>query len=625
MCGIAGVFGKTDVGLVDAMLGQLVHRGPDDGHTVPLLGCTLGARRLSIIDLTDGKQPLSNADQTIWAAQNGELYNFLSLRNELLAKGHTLRTKCDTEILPHLYQEYGVDFVNKIDGMFAVSIWDTRNRVGILARDRMGKKPLYYYEKAGILYYASEIKALLLVPGFERRVNTEALDYYLSYKHVPSPLTIFEGIRILPPGHMLLFKEGQEIRITKYWQLDFASGGFDQSDAEVADTIDDLLRKATERRLMSDVPVGFFLSGGLDSSLSTAYAAQMSSEKISTFTLIYKAGSTQEGKELDRHWARHVAKQYGTEHHEEEVSFDDFPSSIRRIIGCFDEPFCGTLSTYFISALMSKHVTVALSGDGADELFGSYLSHRLATPIANYEQFLRTGDKNLIEPFAANSDYVGQMAEPQDYEWKSKLFVYSDDEKARLFSGDVNHSAYGNASKLLRKEFSNLTATEPLNRVLEAEYQTIFPDQVLAFIDRLSMAHSLEVRSPYLDTALVQYVSRLPANLKIRNGQTKYILKQLALRYFPEEMVMRPKEGFIMPVTSWLSGPLEDYVRTTLSAERLNSHGLFNVQTVSELVNGLYERSEQHYSYVNKILSLLIFQEWYESYMLSSAPVASCV
>jgi asparagine synthase (glutamine-hydrolysing) len=621
MCGIAGVFGKTDPEQVKTMLLQLVHRGPDDGLAVPLADSTLGARRLSIIDIADGKQPLANTDESIWAAQNGELYNFQVLREELISKGHKLRTKCDTEVLPYLYQEYGTNLVNKLDGMFAISIWDSRNKTGILARDRMGKKPLYYFEESGLLYYASEIKALLSVSGFKRRLNFEALDYYLSYKHIPSPLTIFDGIHVLPPGHLLTYNEGR-VAISKYWDFDFSSNDFDQSDEEVADTIDDLLRKATERRLMSDVPIGFFLSGGLDSSLSTAYAAQVSPEKIKTFTLTYKANSTQTGKELDRYWARHVAKQYGTQHHEEQVSFDDFQTSIRRIIGCFDEPFCGTISTYFISALMSKHVSVALSGDGADELFGSYLSHRLATPIANHEEFLKTGDKSLIAPFESDAEYVGRMAKAQEHDWKSTLFVYSDHEKSRLFSTKVSKEKYGNATKLLAKEFTNLTATEPLNRVLEAEYRTIFPDQVLTFIDRLSMAHSLEVRSPYLDTALVQYVSKLPDHLKIRNGQTKFILKQLALRYFPQEMVMRPKEGFIMPVTSWLLGPLEEYVRHTLSSEQLNKHGLFNTKMVSKLVDGLYESSDHHYSYVNKILSLVIFQEWYELYMTQS-PITS--
>jgi asparagine synthase (glutamine-hydrolysing) len=617
MCGIAGVFGRREDETVNSMTAALLHRGPDDGFLVGGEDFSLGARRLSIVGIADGRQPLSNETGTVWAAQNGELYNYPQVREELLASGHHLHTHCDTEILPHLYEDYGTRMVEHIDGMFAVALWDATNRVGLLARDRMGKKPLYYYRRNDALYFASEIKALLRVPGFERRINYEALHHFLSFKHVPAPLSIFEGISILPPSHMLVYRPGAEPEIRRYWDVDFSATGemADWPEEELVEHLLALLRRGVERRLMSDVPIGFFLSGGIDSSLSTALAAEMSPGRIKTFTLTYANDSTTEGKEQDRRWARWTAEKYATEHYEETVEFSNFPENLRRIIACFDEPFSGTVSTYFLAGLIAQHVKVAVSGDGADELFGSYLSHRLAFPLSRYDEYLRTGDARLVRPFETQPDFLARMAEAEDWQWRSKLFVYGDEEKASLYAPDVAErmQAYSSRERL-RRDFSNLTATDPLNRILEAEWHTIFPDQVLAFVDRLSMAHSLEVRTAYLDTDFVTFITGLPGRYKIRDGETKYLLKRAALKYFPDEMVFRKKEGFIMPITEWLLGDLEDYVRETLSAERMGRHHLFNQSRVNEMVDGLYS-SGGDYREVNKVFALLVFQEWYDLYM----------
>jgi len=617
MCGISGVFGIPDATTVNKMLDTIVHRGPDDGHCVVGADYAIGARRLSIVDVEGGRQPLSNQEQTVWAAQNGEIYNFPEIRERLLAQGHHLATRCDTEVIPHLYEEWGPSFVEKLDGMFAIAIWDEAKKLGVLARDRMGKKPLYYCLRNGVLYFASEIKALLCIPGFERQINYEALDYYLSYKHVPGPHSIFRGIYSLPPSHVLVFRPNQELEIKRYWDLDFSANGTAAwTEDEVCDQIIELLRRGVKRRLMSDVPIGFFLSGGIDSSLSTALAAELSSDPIKTFTLTYAESSTNDGKLEDQRWARWVADRYKTEHHEEVVEYTSFPENLRSILKCFDEPFCGTVSTYFLAGLISKHVKVALSGDGADELFGSYMSHRLAIPIAQFGDYVKTGNANLISPFESQPEFVQKMTEPKDWLWRSKLFVYSDTEKKELYSPDLRAALKKvSAQEHLRSEFSQLTATDPLNRVLEAEYGSIFCDQVLAFVDRLSMAHSLEVRSAYLDTELVKFVARLPGPLKMRDGVSKYLLKKAALKYFPPEMVYRKKEGFVMPITSWLLENLEDYVRETLSSRRLNLHGLFDSRRVEALVNRLYDGSDHDYSFVNKILSLLTFQVWYELYL----------
>ena len=617
MCGICGIFGKRDDETVRAMLGTLVHRGPDDGHVVGGDDFSLGSRRLSIVDVVGGRQPLANETGTVWAAQNGELYNFPEVRPWLIKRGHQLYTHCDTEILPHLYEEYGTSLAEHIDGMFAVAVWDDERKLGFLARDRMGKKPLYYHQAGDALYFASEIKALLRVPGSQRRINLEALNHYLSYKHVPCPLSIFEGIAMLPPAHALIFQPGKQPIIRRYWDVDFSeareTAGF--SEEEIIDRLLALLRRGIERRLMADVPIGFFLSGGIDSSLSTALASEISPGQIKTFALTYGDDSTTEGKEADRRWAAWVAKKYSTEHHEETIQFHNYPDNLRRILTHFDEPFAGVVSTYFLAQLMSRHVKVALSGDGADELFGSYLSHRLAYPLANYTAYQQTGDANLIRPFENQPELLAQMYEPEDWAWRAKLLVFSGLEKESLFAPDVAAALRSKGTQEhLRRSFAQLTARDPLNRILEAEFRTILPDQVLAFVDRLSMAHSLEVRTAYLDTDLVTFVAGLPGRLKINNGETKYLLKKAALRYFPPEMVFRKKEGFLMPITQWILNDLEDYVKQTLSAEQLGRHGIFDVNYVKQLIDRLY-RGGADYTHVNKVLALVIFQEWYDLYM----------
>ena len=594
MCGICGVFGAGDHAVVETMLETLRHRGPDDSHIISGDGFAIGARRLSIVDVAGGRQPLTNEDGTVTAAQNGELYNFPEARDALVRRGHHLATRTDTEILPHLWEEYGEALPQQIDGMFAVAVWDSRRQVGLLARDRMGKKPLYYWQHGEALYFASELKAILAIPGFARRLNLEALHHFLSYKHVPHPFTIFDGVRILPPAHQLVYRPGSAPTISRYWSLSFAPlNGSVPDEHEAADELLIRMRRAVRRRLMSDVPVGFFLSGGIDSSLTTALAAEVASSPVKTFTLTYAGRATTVGKEADCRWARWVAARYGTEHHEETIDVSNYPASIRKILRAFDEPFAGVVSTYFLSQRIAQHVKVAIAGDGADELFGSYRSHRIA----------------------AGAQAVPAGHGEPDWDWRAGLLVMSDEEKAALYSPDVRAALSGVSTREhLRQAFDDATARDPLNRMLEAEFRGIFPDQVLTFVDRLSMAHSLEVRSAFLDTDVVEYVAGLPGSLKIHDGETKYILKRAAARYFPDEMIRRPKEGFLMPVTEWMLTDLEPWVRETLSPGRLALHGIFDERRVGEVVDRLY-RPGADYTAVNKVLVLVTFQEWYELYL----------
>ena len=613
------MFGRGDRDVTARMLDTLRHRGPDDAHIEHRPRFAIGARRLSILDVAGGRQPMTNERRTVFAAENGELYNYPVVRPELEQRGHVFTTHCDTELLPHLYEECGAELPGRIDGMFAVAVWDDERQVGLLARDRMGKKPLYYWHRGDVLYFASELKALLTVPGFTRTINFEALDHFLSLKHVPHPLTIFKDVYMLPPAHRLTFEPGKPPVISRYWDVDFRVDSSMESASidELTDELVRLLRQGVKRRLLSDVPIGFFLSGGLDSSLSTVLAAEAAGDRIKTFTLTYGDGSTTAGKEQDRRWARWVAERYATEHHEETIAFGSFPENLRRILRSFDEPFAGVLSSYLLSQLIAQHVKVALSGDGADELFGSYLSHRLAQPLANYLEYVRTGDSSLIAGFESRPEYLaGLLADgASDGAWRGKLLVYSDCAKRKLYAPDVAASLSGvSTEKLIADIFAGAQSNDPLNRVLEAEFKTIFPDQVLTYGDRLSMAHSLEVRTAYLDTDLVQFVAKLPGSVKIRGGVTKFLLKEAARRYFPDEMVNRPKEGFLMPVTPWFQNDLEPYVRATLSAERLERHGIFQQPEVAAVVDKLYSPNSDYHD-VNRVLALVVFQEWYDLYM----------
>ncbi len=593
MCGIAGVFGKSDREAVSRMLATLRHRGPDDEFILAGDGYTIGARRLSIIDVAGGRQPLTNEDGSVIAAQNGELYNFPAARCALLERGHQLRTHTDTELLPHLWEDYGDDLPIHIDGMFALAVWDGRQQRGLLARDRMGKKPLYYWARDGAIYFASELKAILAIPGFDRQLNVEALHHYLGYKHVPHPLTIFEGVAMLPPAHRLVFVPDEAPQVSRYWSLSFRPMEPAIGEEDATDTLLARMRDAVQRRLMADVPIGFFLSGGIDSSLTTVLAAELSPSPVMTFTLTYEGDAGTEGKEQDRRWARWVAERFGTEHHEETIAASSYPESLRTILRAFDEPFAGVVSTFFLSQRMARHVKVAVAGDGADELFGSYLSHRVA----------------------AGAQPLPAVAEEPDWVWRARLLVFDDDEKRALYAPDLRRRLESCSTRdHLRAAFADLTARDPLNRMLEAEWRGIFPDQVLTFVDRLSMAHSLEVRSAFLDTAVVEFVARLPGHYKIRDGETKYLLKRGARRYFPDEMVRRPKEGFLMPVTQWVRGALEPWVRETLSPARLATHGLFHPPQVQALVERVY-RDGSDYRDVNKVLALLVFQEWYDLYL----------
>jgi asparagine synthase (glutamine-hydrolysing) len=591
------------------MLETIRHRGPDDVHWESGHGFGLGACRLSILDTAHGRQPMWSEDRGVCVAQNGEIYNSPGLREELKKRGRSFQGRCDTEILAPLYQEFGESAWPRLEGMFAVGLWDARSQKGYLVRDRCGKKPLFYTRIGRALYFASEIKTLLAVPGCSRQIDPEALQAYLGLKHVPGPASAFLHIRQVPSGHVLKWEaSSQEVAVSRYWSLSPKVEAPVDSDQVVSKFLG-LLREAVERRLLSDVPVGFFLSGGLDSSLVTALAAEVSSTPIQTFTLTLDGGHATPGKEADRVWASWVARRFQTRHREEKIEVAHLASQLRDVVRCFDEPFAGVISPYFLSRAMAGHVKVALCGDGADELFGSYLSHRLGASLeTGTHAYRRTAaEDQLFEAIGSDSFPV----------WRSRLEVFTAKESRALLAPVLcpGQGTENLAENRWRQAAAPFVRLSPLNQVLAAEFVTFLPDQILKYADRLSMAHSLEVRSPFLDRTVVEYVAGLPAEWKIRGQETKYLMRLAAALYFPREMIERPKEGFLMPVAQWLRTSLRPLVEECLETGRLQKQGILYPPEVDRWKQIWEQGDPVDYRLANKIYALLMLSLWADAYV----------
>jgi len=624
MCGICGFTGKENDVALRGMADAIVHRGPDEDGFFSDGRVNLGMRRLSIIDLATGHQPVHNEDSSLWAVFNGELYNFQELRKDLEAKGHRFYTDhSDTECLVHLYEEYGRDFVHHINGMFSIALWDARSGTLLLVRDRMGVKPLFYAAVNGRLIFGSEIKAILRHPAYSRDVNHEAIYHYFSLKHIPAPFTAFQGIYSIMPGEMITFVHGVLSR-SRWWKVRF-NEQYNYREEEVKDQILKLLEDAVRLRMISDVPFGAYLSGGVDSSSVVAVMTKYSDRPVKTFALGYE--DELKNKEADLHYARKVSKAFGTEHYEYIMSHGELTDEIGNVIRSFDQPFSGTISTYFLSKLIKKHVKVALSGDGADELFGSYLSHRVAGPMAHFtrllpkvrSQSLSDEERALFAP--CDIPYLQKLYDlsgGKEVDWRYHLLLFNDEEKRELLT-DAFRSGSGSASTraLLGREYDNLTARDPLNRVLEMEWNSIFPDQVLAFVDFLSMAHSIEIRSPFLDYRLVEFTATIPGSMKIANGNVKDILKKGAERLLPPGITARPKEGFVLPIFDWMTEKLKPFCRDVLADRRIGKHGFFKREPVHSLLER-YAAGDR--ACAGKIWNLMMFQIWWELYFSDRAP-----
>jgi len=586
----------------------LRHRGPDDEGFFESPSASLCSTRLAIVDVDRGHQPMGNEDGSVIVAFNGEIYNAEELRRSLQSSGHVFRTRCDTEVVPHLYEKYGDDFVQQLNGQFAIALWDARRRKLVLTRDRLGIKPLFYYPCGQSLRFGSEIKAILASLTATPNMNVEAFYHYLSFKFVPAPLTMYEGIAAVLPGEQVVFRDGKISKRT-YWNLN--ETGDETLDAQDAvERLNHLLRASMQRRLVSDVPVGALLSGGVDSSLIVALASEFSGEPVKTFTLGYEGPFAHKDREAEA--ARQVAAIFDTEHHEHLTSHHEFVQDLPDILSAFDEPFAGVMSPYCLNKLVSQHVKVCLGGDGADELFGSYLAHRLAQPI---ERFLAHGpasvrkNPSLVAPFENDIDFVAGLADRRDWCWRANLLVFSDEEKRDLLNTDFTALGMCDTAAWVRGIFDGCLTKDVQNRQQFYDCRTVLPDLVLKFNDRLSMAHSVETRVPFLDHELVEFVAGLPGDWKIREGQCKWLLKEVARRYLPDTIVDRPKEGFVMPINDWQRDALRSRIEDTLLPERLEQHGLLRSDAVSQLVQRYYA-GDTALQY--KVWSLFCFQTWFE-------------
>src|SRR6266496_2083031 len=612
MCGIAGYVGDQVPGKLEAMAGRMVHRGPDDDGFFHDAGdrVHLCMRRLSIVDLALGKQPKFNADRTIAVVFNGEIYNYLELRAELIAKGYRLEAKTsDTEVIAHLYEEMGIRFVERLVGMFAIALHDARSGDLFLVRDRLGKKPLFYRRADGDrpFQFASEFPVFGLETS-RAYVDVDALAWYLSQKATPSDRSIDERVAKLPPASYLRLKVATgEVEVRRYWQLPTAASGTKRDDGETAvedaaRQLEALLTDAVRLRMRADVEVGAFLSGGVDSSLVVALASQLSSNPLRTYCLVYDQEINE--KSSDRRYARLVSERYRTRHTEVTLTPELLMSELPRIVAHYGQPNSAVISNWFISRVMGKQVKVALSGDGADELFRSYFLHRVSAAL---DEFRRTRDESVLARLPeAEARFVREVADESFARIVDRFGVFREDEIARL----LRPTSYrgGRLFEMLAAREADLTASDPLARMLEFDCRNLLVDQILNYSDVLSMAHSLEVRTPFLDHRLVQWAFSIPSSHRIRAGETKHVLKRMARRYLPEDLVTRRKEGFVEPAVYWIAREMKDFTLSHLRGAGFNRLGLLDVAPVSDLLDRFYASGD--FSDGKKVWNLLMFALW---------------
>lgn len=626
MCGITGIVrsdgAPVDRELLERMNQAIRHRGPDEDGFYLSDGVGLAMRRLAIIDLKSGQQPIHNADQTAWIVYNGEIYNYRELRKDLESRGHRFYTDSDTEAIVHAYDEWGTDCPKYLRGMFALAIWDERKKSLFLARDRVGKKPLLYAQVNGQLVFGSEFMALLQHPDVSRDVNYEAIHHYLSFICVPAPLTAFQSISKLPPGHTLLWQNG-EIKLERYWQLDF-SNKISIGEEEAGERVVELLRDAVRVRLMSEVPLGAFLSGGIDSSAVVALMAQESSEQVKTFSIGFEE---QDFSEL--HHARRVAEHVGTDHHEFVVK-PDAMEILPTLVEHYGEPFADSsaIPSYYVSRETRKHVTVALNGDGGDECFAGYERYAAMNVAQRYVKLLPAAIRNGVIRNLANALPQAQsrknpLRKAQRFLDAASLgpvqrylrWVSAFDEPAKL-------NIYSDNFRQETAQFSTISFLEPwfakangagiVDASLLTDTMTYLPNDLLVKMDIASMTVSLEARSPFLDHHLMEFAASLPEHLKLRGMTTKYLLKKVLKKFVPEENLTRPKMGFGIPIGQWFRGSMQTFLRETLLSQKALSRGLFDPDKVRQMVDQHVERKVDH---DQRLWSLLMLELWFERFI----------
>lgn len=617
MCGIAGYSGREIPGLIPQMLNLIRHRGPDDDGEFDDRDVHLGMVRLSIIDLSGGHQPISNEDGTIHVVFNGEIFNYVELKAELEAKGHQFKTNSDTETIVHAYEEYGKSFAHKLNGMFSIAVWDTRKKTLLLYRDRFGVKPLFYSRLPDGVVFGSEIKTLRVHPAVGRELDYEALSHYLSLRNVPAPYTIYSDIRALLPGQMLMWNPEQGVKVSRWYELPTAVKWNDNDEDVLVERIDELLRDAVRLRLRSDVSYGAYLSGGIDSSTVVAITCEYSPAPVKTFTLAF-ADSPEHKR--DAYFARQIAERYATQHHECVMSSADLQSELPAVIRHLDQPFAGVISSFWLSRFMKQYVTVALSGDGADDLFGSYGHHRLVWPLAEMQRGRGNGGSGSevdLSFFKGREDFVKGLVQYPPWEWRLAYGAFMEHEKEQLLTPLGRDLLMPYSTTGFLKEIYQRCdpRADELNKMLYLDVNTLLPNEILYFNDMLSMAHSMEVRTPFLDYRLAELACSIPGSLKIRNGKLKYILRKVAARYVPQEILDRPKEGFVLPKNTWLREGMSGVLNDVLSPERLSLHGYFKREPIASLIAEFMKGND---ALTFKLWTLLVFQLWYEDHLVEN-------
>lgn len=632
MCGIAGFVDYWDRRsdkpfergrLLKGMCDVIRHRGPDDDGFLLRDGVALGMRRLSIIDLAGGAQPISGEDDSVTIVFNGEIYNFQELRPELEKRGHVFKTHSDTETIVHAYEEYGPECVTHLRGMFALAIWDDKTRELYIARDRVGKKPLYYTVTPGqTLVFGSEIKSILEHPDVQREINLEALDAYLTLGYVPDPLSIFRDIHKLPPGHYLTFSNGR-VRTQQYWDFKFEPGE-SRKPEDYLDELRELLNESVRLRLISDVPLGAFLSGGIDSSTIVALMAQHMNQPVKTFSIGFHEDSYNELK-----YARLTAKKLGTDHHEFFVT-PQICDVIDELVWHFDEPFAdpSAIPTYMVSKLARDHVTVALSGDGGDELFAGYTHYVVQESRRAFSALPKALRAGVMRPLsyrlphgAWGRNYLHNISLDPIDRYLDSLSYFTGLTRKTLYTADFQRAlgATDRVARSFREYASHVKTNEPLDQLLYIDGKTYLPGDILTKVDRMSMATSLEVRVPLLDHKLIDFVTKVPASLKLAGTETKHLLKRVARDLIPAEILDRPKQGFGIPLEQWINRQLRDQIRETLSEPRTRQRGYVNSDYV-DLILDEHHKNRRDHSF--PLWALLILELWHRRY-IDHSPRAS--
>ena len=625
MCGIAGRVNfrtgrPADDRLVQEMCDLIAHRGPDGAGTHRRGHVALGHRRLAIIDTSDaGLQPMSDAAGTVWLTFNGEIYNFQELRRSLEARGHRFRSRTDTEVILAAYAEYGVECLSRLEGMFALALWDEARQRLLLARDRAGKKPLYYWLNGDGLAFASEPKAFLADPDFVPAADPAALSAYLTYQYVPTPQSAFAGVSKLPPAHYLLL-EGSQLGVHRYWKLSYKSKR-QMKDDEAADELLDHLREAVRSRLVSDVPLGAFLSGGIDSAAIVALMSELGAAPVKTFSIGF------EEKAFDElPYARLVAERYATDHHEFVVR-PDAVALLPRLVWHYNEPYADSsaIPTFVLSEITRRYVTVALNGDAGDENFAGYERYRANVLASRYDRLPHPLKRSVagvagLLPASGRAGTVGSklrrfataLAEPRERRYIRWVSHFGRDLKAQLCTEDFLRAAAFDAEALLMATYASSDAPDFVDATLDVDVNHYLPDDLLVKVDIATMAHGLEGRSPFLDRRVMEFAASLPSHLKLRNGNKKFILKKAVAGLVPREILERPKMGFGVPLESWFRRELKDLAFDVLLSTRAAGRGYFRQPVVRRMLERHVSGIESaHY----QLWNLLMLELWHRAFI----------